>query len=251
MGFPAAHIEAMRAAPPGAEVFTDIGGTRVKNASGSVGGARAPVGKRYFDPLFSTAWTGPTTPATLVRYDPEKQVSHTLYSTVHTPKELEAMETSIAIVISGVSHKTTEGTIRAGYGVFFGEGSKFNTKGVVDPSQKQTSKTADITAALKSLEGLDEVRNSVGLMEVVIITDSDYLVKSMCEYVRKWVKNGFKTDKGKKLENQELLRSLNERIEELEEEMIEVKFWQVGSSMVEKAEGLVKEALALNSRAEA
>ena len=242
-------MEALSRAPPGSSVVTDSAGTRVQEPSDSVDRARARVHafvkEPYFDPSLSTAWTGATTPATLVRYHAEKQVSNTLYSTVYTPTELEAMDTTIAIFVGGACRETGNGS-RAGYGVFFGEGSKYNVKGVVDCGQKQTSQAAEITAVSRSLEVLNEVWKTVGLLEVVIITDSDYLVKSMCEHIRKSLKNGFKTSRGRKVENEGLLRNLHERIEELRRESVEVKFWRVKRSTNKEAEGLAKEALGLN-----
>ena len=250
MGFPVEHLEALSGSRAGSSVVTDSAGTRVHEPSGSVD--RDAVAKeRYFDPSLSTAWTGPTTPATLVRYDAEKQVSNTLYSTVYKPTELEAMETTIAIFVGGACRENGNGTSRAGYGVFFGEGSKYNAKGVVDCGQKQTSQAAEITAMSKSLEALNEAWKTVGLIEVVIITDSDYLVKSMCEHIGKWLKNGFKTSRGGKVENEGLLRNLHERIEELRGELVAVKFWRVKRSMNKEAVGLAKEALNWNLGREA
>ncbi|KAI5836804.1 ribonuclease H-like domain-containing protein [Morchella snyderi] len=252
-GFPLEHIMAMHDAPPGASVTTDHTGTRVHIPSGAVFPARAgrAVDGRYFDPLFSTAWTGPATPATLIRYDPANHVSNTLYSTVYTPTELEAMFSTIAIFVDGACRNNGKDTARAGYGVFFGDGSKYNTKGLVDCGKKQTSQVAEIIAALKALEVLNEVWKNVGLMEVVLVTDSDYVAKSMCEYIWKWQKNGFKTRKGKKVENEGLLRMLNERIDDLKENGLEVKFWRVDRSMNKEADGLANEALDLLSGREA
>lgn len=247
-GFPLEHIRAMQNAPPGASVTTDLTGTHVHLAGcESPRTAPVPINRkfpRYFDPLFSTAWTGPVNPATLIDYDPEAQVSNTLFSTVYNPTELEPMSSSIAIFVDGAClHKGKGSEARAGYGIFFGNGSKYNSHGLVDSDLKQTSQVAEIVAALKALEIVDEVWKNVGLMEVVLVSDSEYLVKSMCEYIWKWLKNGFKASTGKKVENEVLLKKLHERIEQLSEEGAQVKFWHVKRDMNQDADILANVAL--------
>lgn len=244
-GFPVEHIEALKNARPGSSVVTDIAGTRVHgtSSSGSRIGIDPVVEDRYFDPSRSTAWKGATTPATLIRYDAAKQVSNTLFSTVYKPTELLAVKSTIAIFVDGACRNNGKAAARAAYGVFFGEGSKYNRKGLVDSGQKQTSQVAEIIAVLKALEVLNEVEGTMGFMEVVVVTDSDYVVKCMCEYLGKWLRNGFRTSKGTKVENEGLLRNLNDRIDELSEEGLEVKFWRVDRSMNKEADALAKGAL--------
>jgi len=228
-GFPPEHIRAMQSAPPGATVTTNHTGTHVREFT------------RYFDPLSSTAWTGPVNPATLIRYNPETQMSNTLFSTVHAPTELRPMSSSVAIFIDGACRGNGQGPdARASYGAFFGNDSRYNSHGLVDDNLKQTSQVAEIFAALKAI---DQVSENVGLMEVVLVSDSDYLVKSMCEYIWKWLRNGFRASTGKKVENEVLLKKLHERIEQLAEEAMEVKFWHVKRDMNQDADRLANAAL--------
>lgn len=244
-GFPVEHMEALRNARPGSSVVTDIAGTRVQEPSQSGNRIRddGTLSGRLFNPSYSTAWTGASTPATLIRYNTAKQVSNTLYSTVYEPTELVAMDTTVAIFVDGACRDNGKASATAAYGVFFGAGSKYNKNGLVDSGQKQTSQVAEIIAVLKALEVLNKVWETMGVMEVVVITDSDYVVKCMCGYLGKWLRNGFRTSKGTKVENEGLLRNLNDRINELDEEGIEVKFWRVDRSLNQKADALAKGAL--------
>lgn len=123
-------------------------------------------------------------PETLIGYDPETQVSNMLFSTVYTPTELEPLSSSVAIFVDGACWNNGRGPgTRAAYGVYFENGSKYNSHGLVDDILKQTSQVAEIVAALKALEMVDEVWTNVGLIEVVLVSDSEYVVKSMCKYI--------------------------------------------------------------------
>ncbi|KAF8456697.1 ribonuclease H-like domain-containing protein, partial [Terfezia claveryi] len=102
---------------------------------------------------------------------------------------------------------------------------------------------AEIFAALKALEIVDEVWTNVGMMEVMLVSDSEYVVKSMCEYIWKWLRIGFKASTGKKVENGVLLKQLHERIGQLSEEGLEVKLWHVKRKMNQNADRLANAAL--------
>lgn len=154
------------------------------------------------------------------------------------------MESSVAIHIDGACRNNGQGQLaKASYGSFFGANSRYNSHGLVDGDLRQTNQVAEIVAALKALQTLDEVRKHVPLMEVVLVSDSDYLIKSMCEYIWKWLGNGFKTSAGKKVENEVLFRKLHERIEQFDEDGVEIKFWHVKRVMNKDADRLADVAL--------
>jgi ribonuclease HI len=254
MGFPAAHITAMRRSLPGTDVFTDHTGTHI-TVPGHPTRTIPPFDPtvdwrshhtRVYDPLFSSSWRGPVNPRTLIRYDPDRQVSFTCYSTVYTPDELETMMTSVAVFVDGgCKHNGDPEKAKAAYGCYFGPGSKFNESERVNSSYLQTSQVAEIISAIKALDIINnKVRKHIGCGEVVIVTDSSYVVEAMTKHIYKWKENGWKTAKKGTVKNKHLLEKLDGMIEELNGNLIEgVKFWKVPREMNVEADKLANEAL--------
>jgi ribonuclease HI len=97
----------------------------------------------------------------------------------------------------------------------------------------------------KALEIVQDMRSAGeldGWREIIIKLDSEYVAKSLSEWIWKWEVNGFKTNKGNKVEHGDLIRLIHDTILEMEEEMA-VRFWRVGREWNQDADALVNRAL--------
>lgn len=86
----------------------------------------------------------------------------------------------------------------AGYAVWFGEDDHRNLSGAVkDNPSNQTAELLAITKALKLLRG----------EKYTIVTDSQYAIKCITEWIHTWEKNGWKTSDKKHVKHKELVKS--------------------------------------------
>ena len=150
---------------------------------------------------------------------------------------------TVVIAVDGACRGNGTPNANAGYGVFFGPSSRFNRSGCLPDDGRQTSQRAEIYAAQVALNTL---RNRVKLgrrQRVVIITDSDYLAKSMSDYVYKWVNNDWLNAKGQTVINAESLEKLHATIVKLEGQGMRVRFWRVPRAYNQEADELANDAL--------
>lgn len=76
-------------------------------------------------------------------------------------------------------------------------------------------------------EGRDPPGNVIDDLEILILTDSEYLVKGISEHIWKWKKNDFKNSKTKPMVNGRAFGDLGCVFEELEDRGVPVWFWLV------------------------
>lgn len=69
-----------------------------------------------------------------------------------------------------------------------------------------TNNRMELTAAIKGLEALKEP------CEVEIVTDSEYLMKGISQWILKWKRNGWLTGEKKPVVNQDLWQRLDELV---------------------------------------
>ena len=134
---------------------------------------------------------------------------------------------------------------RAAYGVYFGPDCHRNTNGLLAQSVPQTSSRAELEGVRKALEivqGMKRDREIDGWREIIIKLDSDYVAKSLADYIWTWEKNGFMTRKGTAVEHGDLIREMHAVITELEKEGA-VRLWRVGREWNKEADALVNQAL--------
>jgi len=81
-----------------------------------------------------------------------------------------------------------------------------------------------------------------GWREVILKVDSDYVARSLSEWIWSWEKNGYVTRKGTPVEHGDLIREIHATINSMEEEMA-VRFWRVGREWNSEADALVNHAL--------
>lgn len=82
------------------------------------------------------------------------------------------------------------------------------------------------------------------LRQVVIKTDSEYLVKSMTEYVVKWKENGFRNGRGRELADKKWYQRVDGVVVSLADSGVQVLVWLVPREENWEAEELTRKALA-------
>jgi ribonuclease HI len=78
---------------------------------------------------------------------------------------------------------------------------------------------------------------------VVIKADSEYLVKSMTDWVEKWRDNGYENCRGLPVTNADMFRHIDAAIFELNRLGVEVQFWHVRREENREADCLANAAL--------
>ncbi|CAG8903954.1 unnamed protein product [Penicillium egyptiacum] len=169
-------------------------------------------------------------------------------------KQYEGHEDSLVIAIHGecLTEKTRK---RSAIGVFYGRGNAGNISWPVPgkDDHSHTTQIADLTACLRALRNATLIiekrskmmRKGKVLMPLntfVIKTDSEYLVRSLTEWLPKWKKNGWKTCKGVPVANADMFKLLETGII-MVEMVVQVKFWLVPKENNLEATCLAKMAL--------
>jgi ribonuclease HI len=129
---------------------------------------------------------------------------------------------------------------RGAWGIFFGPGCHRNANGLLPPDVPQTSSRAELEAVhkvLETLQGMKHAGEIDGWREYIIKLDSDYVAKSLGDYVWTWESNGYMTRKGTPVEHGDLIRQMHAMILELEKEGA-VRFWRVGREWNQDADML-------------
>ncbi|KAJ3571946.1 hypothetical protein NP233_g3425 [Leucocoprinus birnbaumii] len=153
--------------------------------------------------------------------------------------------TDIAIFIDGacIANGTTHA--KAGMGIYFGPGSKHNISERLEYGP-QTNQRAELQAAILALKKVVSLIDNgwLSTQNVVVISDSAYVVKSMTDWVYKWRENGWKNYKGLEVTNRDDFERLDDLIDDLEEYCgVGVKFWLVPRGMNQDADELAKSAI--------
>ncbi|KAF8416561.1 hypothetical protein EV426DRAFT_626204 [Tirmania nivea] len=201
--------------------------------------------RRIFQPCHGTVWRGAIDPDTLVRYHSKFQISNFLVSRKANGLLYPRLHTMV-VVVDGACPGNGTTRARTAVGAFFGPGSRYNCCSQLSPSLfRQTSNVAEATSTLLALRKIQsEVlhHSKPRIKQVVIITDSEYVVKSLTERVWRWIENGFKTTKGKNVKNAGLLLEIHRTIEGFQDDFgVDVRFWRVDREFVQEARDLANE----------
>ena len=127
----------------------------------------------------------------------------------------------------------SNGTIdrRAGIGVFFGLNDPRNISARL-PGQQQTNQRAELFAVLKALETLYLSSNqsptpSTSPRNVVILTDSQYVIDAITRWIPSWEANNWRTTQNKQVVSLDLFQRAKEMLKTLKERGIHVGFMHV------------------------
>lgn len=154
---------------------------------------------------------------------------------------------AIIIATDGACRNNGYANAEAAVGIFCNVDSNNNRSFVLNDA-RPTSQRAELSAAIHALR---EARNMFvngnlhgkRLQEVVIKTDSAYLVNSMTTYIIKWRDNDYTNARGRPVVNQDLFRELDAICNRLNDIGIQARFWLVPRSQNMQADKLANAAL--------
>ena len=121
----------------------------------------------------------------------------------------------------------------AGYGVFFGEGHPLNeSESLTLPPF--TNNRAEIFACIRAIQLYHEISSRDDILR--IYTDSEYVIKSVTEWMPGWKKKGWKTAAKKPVKKSNAVKEQEEETAEEQEEASEEKETEEGSFEEEESE---------------
>ncbi len=110
----------------------------------------------------------------------------------------------VKVFTDGACSNNGKETASAGIGVFWGPNHPLNVSKKL--TGVQTNNRAEITAAIVAITQ----SITYGAHELKIMTDSDFMIRCMTEWIKKWKKNGWKTASGGAVKNVDDLKKLDD-----------------------------------------
>lgn len=119
------------------------------------------------------------------------------------------MKPIIIFTDGAVPNNQNAGKRKGGVGVFFGIDDPRNISFGMKESQsnKVTNQVCELTACIMGLETIVS-SEKIGKREILICTDSMYIVNSISEWAKKWEKNNWKKADNKPIQNDILIKKL-------------------------------------------
>ena len=103
------------------------------------------------------------------------------------------------VYIDGSCIRNGTASAQAGIGLFWGDGHPMNSSITLTADHTHTNNTAELTSAITAIQQASENN----MKELLIKSDSKYVVNGVTEWVQKWMGNGWKTASGEPVENKE------------------------------------------------
>jgi ribonuclease HI len=118
------------------------------------------------------------------------------------------MKETIFFTDGATPNNHNKGHRNGGVGVFFGDDDPRNISfGMVETEyQKVTNQVCELMACIRGIEKLISTEKIMG-KQIVIYTDSMYIVNTIANWATGWEKNGWKRDTGK-IANLDLIKKL-------------------------------------------
>lgn len=161
---------------------------------------------------------------------------------------------TIIVAIDGACRGNGTARAKASIGVYFGQGNRSSNKSETLPRRDATSQRAELCAALRTVRFVHSSKRDPSVdvrtypSRLIMKTDSDYLVKSMTDYIFKWETNDYTNVKGTVVQNADLFRALFKAIRRLKrDKLYTVAFWKVPRYENEDADRLANAALDLST----
>ena len=124
----------------------------------------------------------------------------------HAPLVDKSLSPAIPVYIDGACLANGTSRARGGIGVYFGPNDSRNISEALF-GEPQTNQRAEIAAALKGLDLVDPSQ------DVVMYSDSLYVIKSMTVWINAWIRDGWMSrTTGNPIKNRDLLSSLYDKI---------------------------------------
>ncbi|KAH7002681.1 ribonuclease H-like domain-containing protein, partial [Macrophomina phaseolina] len=158
---------------------------------------------------------------------------------------------SIMVAVDGACRGNGRPDATAACAIFFSQDSPYNETHVLsgDEFTPVTSQRAELMGGIKALEAAkrlvdySEEAGYTSLNQVVIKTDSAYLMGGATVWIHKWKSRGWTNAKGAPVVNQDLFRLLEDRIETLEHAGVLVQFFHVPRHRNREADAAARRAL--------
>lgn len=164
----------------------------------------------------------------------------------HCQETRAAHGDAIIIATDGACRNNGYADAEAACGIFCNVNS-YNNKSFILTDGRPTNQRAELYAAVHALR---TARNMFAngnldqhLSEVVIKTDSAYLVNSMTSYIIKWRNNDYTNARGLPVVNQDLFRELDAICNRLADIDVQARFWRVSRHQNIQADKLANAAL--------
>jgi ribonuclease HI len=201
--------------------------------------------ERVFDPTQSLLYRS-LPESQLIIYNTEKQVSQLQILHPRTMKvELERL--TLVVWIDGACRNNGKPSAKASWGAYFGPHSRYNDCSRLASNMPQTSSRAEIEALSKALDIIQEITaEDMSLQQILIVSDSEYLVRSMSEWITRWIENGGRGSNGQPVAHFATLKGIHERLDEMtygDDGGLNFKFWHVPRAKNTEADALANQAL--------
>lgn len=161
-----------------------------------------------------------------------------------------ASPTSILVKTDGAYPENGSASAKASYGVYFGRDSPYNRCALLPMTERQTNNVTELYSLKMALRLFFQAicRSHIpppeGINELIIATDSVYVVDSLCKWVWCWEENGWRNSNGEDVLNSRLISTIHDQIRSAElEHDIDVKFWRVTRESIVEARRLARVAL--------
>lgn len=143
--------------------------------------------------------------------DPSPKKKRRTASAASAPSTSGYSSDNLVVYTDGAcSHNGFHGA-KAGLGVYWGDNHPLNTSARLEG--KQTNQRAELTAALRALEQINEHHKR---RKVTLYTDSKYTINCVTDWIHRWKKNGWKTAQKTDVINKEDLVKLDKLNRELD-----------------------------------
>ena len=155
---------------------------------------------------------------------------------------------AIVIATDGACRNNGRPDAIASCGVFFNVDS-YHNKAFKVHDRRPTSQRAELRAAIYALGSFTKmftsgyVENKGYVTEVIIKSDSAYLVNGMTSWIIAWRQNGYLNSLGYNLKNQGLFRKLDRLCNNLAMMGVQVRFWKVPREENQQADKLANAVL--------
>lgn len=135
-------------------------------------------------------------------------------SIIQTENEVGPRE--IVVFTDGSTINNGSKNAKGGVGVFFADNDSRNiSKSIVNSNGngKVTNNICELIGVILAIEKIVETEPTMSKLRIVVMTDSEYIVKSVLKYSINWRKNGYKNKQGKPIKNIVLMKKVIELVE--------------------------------------
>ena len=183
------------------------------------------------------------------RFGPAGASSHPSHHTLF--HEYSGTSRSLIVSVDGACPSNGADSARAGIGIFFQKDSKFNRSEPFAAPGRVTNQTAELAAIARALEivrkdimperekhvrragrtNSESAINNAKHLRLIVVTDSSYIVESMCSHLLKWTFNpatgNFKNKRGTVIQNSEGFLRVKTEVGALSAVGVQVVYYQV------------------------